>query len=114
MKIGFIADPLGTFNTKKDSTYSMMVEASRRGHEIHARLVAISEVGVEIECQLGFALLGMAGEPVELTAAFDRGGEPWTLRGHVQFVRASKHSLVIEYDTPAPVLGRLLESQPSD
>ena len=38
MKIGFVADPLATFNTKKDSTYAMMVEASRRGHEIHAML----------------------------------------------------------------------------
>ena len=34
MRIGFITDPLESFKIKKDSTYAMMVEASRRGHEI--------------------------------------------------------------------------------
>ena len=32
----FIADPLETFKTYKDSTYAMMVEAARRGHTISA------------------------------------------------------------------------------
>jgi glutathione synthase len=32
----FIADPLLAFNTYKDSTYAMMLEASRRGHEVWA------------------------------------------------------------------------------
>ncbi|MEW6706179.1 MAG: glutathione synthase [Pseudomonadota bacterium] len=36
MKIAFLADPLGTFKTCKDSTYAMMREAHRRGHELHA------------------------------------------------------------------------------
>ncbi|MDB5761510.1 MAG: gshB [Herminiimonas sp.] len=36
MKIAFLADPLDTFKTYKDTTYSMIVEAGRRGHEIHA------------------------------------------------------------------------------
>jgi glutathione synthase len=36
MKIAFVADPLHTFKTYKDSTYAMMAEAARRGHEIHA------------------------------------------------------------------------------
>ena len=35
MKILFIADPLDSFKTYKDSTYAMMVEADRRGHELH-------------------------------------------------------------------------------
>lgn len=34
----FIADPLDTFKTYKDSTYAMMVEATRRGHTINAML----------------------------------------------------------------------------
>ncbi len=38
MRIGFITDPLDSFKIKKDSTYAMMVEASRRGHEIHVML----------------------------------------------------------------------------
>ncbi len=36
MKIAFCADPLAGFKTCKDSTYAMMVEAARRGHEVHA------------------------------------------------------------------------------
>ena len=38
MKLAFIADPLDSFKTYKDSTYAMMVEASRRGHELHFML----------------------------------------------------------------------------
>lgn len=36
MKIAFLADPLATFKTYKDSTYAMMVEAARRGHAVYA------------------------------------------------------------------------------
>ena len=34
MKIAFITDPLPSFKIQKDSTYTMMVEAARRGHEL--------------------------------------------------------------------------------
>lgn len=36
MKIAFLADPLSTFKIYKDSTFAMMREAARRGHEIYA------------------------------------------------------------------------------
>lgn len=36
MKIAFLADPLDHFKIYKDSTYTMMAEASQRGHAIHA------------------------------------------------------------------------------
>jgi glutathione synthase len=36
MKFAFLADPLNTFKTYKDSTYAMMAEAARRGHAIYA------------------------------------------------------------------------------
>jgi len=36
MKIAFLADPLDSFKVWKDSTYAMMAEADRRGHEIYA------------------------------------------------------------------------------
>ncbi len=35
MRIAFIADPLDSFKIHKDSTYAMMVEAAKRGHELH-------------------------------------------------------------------------------
>ena len=36
MKLLFVADPLDTFKTYKDSTFAMMREATQRGHEIWA------------------------------------------------------------------------------
>ena len=36
MKLLFVADPLETFNVKKDSTFAMMREAARRGHSLLA------------------------------------------------------------------------------
>ena len=36
MQLLFIADPLASFNTKKDTTFAMMREAQRRGHCISA------------------------------------------------------------------------------
>jgi glutathione synthase len=36
MKLLFVADPLETFKTYKDSTFAMMREAARRGHELIA------------------------------------------------------------------------------
>ena len=36
MKILFVADPLATFNIKKDTTYVMMRQAQLRGHEVYA------------------------------------------------------------------------------
>ena len=36
MKLLFVADPLDTFKTYKDSTFAMMREAARRGHELFA------------------------------------------------------------------------------
>ncbi len=38
MRIAFIADPLPSFKVHKDSTYAMMVEAAKRGHELHFML----------------------------------------------------------------------------
>src|SRR5215831_9572983 len=38
MKILFVADPLESFKLAKDSTYAMMVEAAKRGHELYFTL----------------------------------------------------------------------------
>src|SRR6266852_2609713 len=38
MKLAFIADPLPSFKIYKDSTYAMMVEAAKRGHELYSML----------------------------------------------------------------------------
>lgn len=36
MKFAFLADPLDQFKIYKDTTFAMMAEAARRGHEVHA------------------------------------------------------------------------------
>jgi glutathione synthase len=36
MKIAFLADPLDSFKIYKDTTFAMMAEAARRGHEVYA------------------------------------------------------------------------------
>ncbi|AVR95352.1 glutathione synthase [Pseudoduganella armeniaca] len=36
MKIAFLADPLDSFKIYKDSTFAMMAEAAKRGHEVYA------------------------------------------------------------------------------
>jgi glutathione synthase len=53
----FVADPLSSFKTYKDSTYSMMVEAARRGHEVWA-------------CEQGqlFIAPGQVGQKAQATA----------------------------------------------
>jgi len=38
MRIAFIADPLPSFKIYKDSTYAMMVEAAKRGHDLYFML----------------------------------------------------------------------------
>ncbi len=38
MKLAFVADPLPSFKIHKDSTYAMMVEAAKRGHELYFML----------------------------------------------------------------------------
>ena len=34
-RIGVIMDPIAGINIKKDSTFAMLLEAQRRGYEIH-------------------------------------------------------------------------------
>ena len=36
-KCAFIMDPLDSINTKKDSTFAMMLEAQKRKHEINGK-----------------------------------------------------------------------------
>ncbi|CAH0532602.1 Glutathione synthetase [Vibrio stylophorae] len=35
IKLGVVMDPIASINTKKDSTFAMMLEAQRRGWEVH-------------------------------------------------------------------------------
>jgi glutathione synthase len=65
MKLAFVADPLSSFKIHKDSTYAMMVEAAKRGHELHFML------------QEGLMWKGgrVVGETSRLTLTGDK--DPW-------------------------------------
>jgi len=53
MKIAFLTDPLDDFKIYKDSTFAMMREASRRGHEIYAFMVSdLAYVGGQVVAQV--------------------------------------------------------------
>ncbi len=63
MELLFYADPLETFNLKKDSTFAMMQEAVRRGHQIYAccpRDLAWLRGDVSV-CACHITLTGMDG-----------------------------------------------------
>jgi glutathione synthase len=71
MKLLFIADPLETFKTYKDSTYAMMREADRRGHGLWA---------MESE-GLAWRDGRVVGGCRSVRLA---GGDPWFSRGEVE------------------------------
>src|SRR6266481_4405865 len=80
MKLAFVADPLPSFKIHKDSTYAMMVEAAKRGHELYFML------------QEGLMWKGgrVVGESSRLTLTGDK--DPWYK------VAASKETPLAEFD----------------
>jgi hypothetical protein len=85
-----------------------------REHVIHGRVVALSEIALDVRCQLGFSILGMAGQEVDLAVVIDGAEGPWNLRGRVRTVRAATHTLVIEYDPPPAEVARVIASYLSE
>ncbi|MFT7776710.1 glutathione synthase [Roseateles sp.] len=73
MKLLFVADPLSTFKTYKDSTFAMMREAARRGHDILA-----CEVG-QLVWQRGGRVTAREARHIRLTGdAQDWFAVQWT------------------------------------
>ena len=72
MNLLFIADPLATFKTYKDSTYAMMVEAARRGHGLYAMLAG------DLAWREGRIVGRMRA--ISLT-----GGDPWFAEGDAEW-----------------------------
>jgi glutathione synthase len=75
MKLLFVADPLSTFKTYKDSTFAMMREAARRGHRILAcearQLVWLSGGRVTARGAVEIALTGDPHDWYTVTATTD-------------------------------------------
>src|SRR5437764_6769433 len=88
VKIAFLADPLSGFKIYKDSTFAMMREAARRGHQVYAfeqrHLVldggVVTAEAVEIE---------LTGDPVD-----------WYRAGEAGTVRLSEFDAVIQRKDP--------------
>lgn len=72
MKLLFVADPLDTFKTYKDTTFAMMREAAQRGHTLCA-------------CQPQH-IFWQSGGPVgaEVQGISLTGGEPWFAAGEAR------------------------------
>ena len=69
MDILFIADPLATFKTYKDTTYAMMREATKRGHKLHHTLAG------ELSVQNGKVVAQAA--PFQFIGAKDDHDHEW-------------------------------------
>ena len=122
MRLLFVADPLESFRTYKDSTYAMMVQAQERGHSLYAcdtsDLVALSSAAAltgrdgrlcrlaaqvaRIELQRDASTVAAADD----AASYDgwSGGAPavrWFVRGEVELLAlAGFDAIVMRKDPP--------------
>ena len=88
MKIAFLADPISSFKIYKDSTFAMMREAARRGHEIYAfqqRDMALEDGVVTAEV----ARIHLTGEQ-----------DPWYRADEAHDIRLSSLDAIIERKDP--------------
>ena len=88
MKLAIILDPLDSLKTYKDSTFAMMREAARRGHELHVLMqqdVVLSDGRV-----LGFA------QPLTLTGMSD----DWYEAGRAEEVPLNQFDAVLMRKDP--------------
>jgi glutathione synthase len=88
MKIAFLADPLSGFKIYKDSTFAMMREAARRGHQIYAfeqRHMVLEEGVVTADV----VEIELTGDPDE-----------WYRAGEAQTLRLSEFDAVIQRKDP--------------
>ena len=91
MKLLFVADPLEGFKTYKDTTFSMMREAQRRGHEVWACETA------DLVWQRGARVVARGARAITLT-----GDEPawFSLRAQADLALADAHAVVMRTDPP--------------
>jgi glutathione synthase len=88
MKIAFLADPLSGFKIYKDSTFAMMREAARRGHQIYAfeqRHMVLEEGVVTADV----VEIELTGDPID-----------WYRAGEAQTLRLSEFDAVIQRKDP--------------
>jgi glutathione synthase len=91
MDILFVADPLATFKTHKDSTFAMMREAARRGHAIWACEVP------QLVWQRGGRVTARAARRIALTGHADAW---FSVEATQDLVLADTHAVVMRKDPP--------------
>ena len=93
MNILFIADPLATFKTYKDTTYAMMREAAKRGHKLHHTLAG------ELSVQKGQVVVQAA--PFQFIGAKDDHDHEWFKpQGKVQAALTEFDAVIMRTDPP--------------
>ena len=93
MNILFIADPLATFKTYKDTTYAMMREAVKRGHKLHHTLAG------ELYVQNGKVVAQAA--PFQFIGAKDDHDHEWFKpQGKVQAALTEFDAVIMRTDPP--------------
>jgi glutathione synthase len=94
MRLLFVADPLESFKTYKDSTFTMMREAARRGHQLLATEPRF------VRWQQGSRVMAQVRE-ITLTGASGEGGHDWfsTVATH-ELALADTHAVLMRKDPP--------------
>ena len=93
MNILFIADPLATFKTYKDTTYAMMREAAQRGHTLFHTLAA------QLSVQNGSVVAQAA--PFQFIGAKDDHDHEWFKpQGKVQAALTEFNAVIMRTDPP--------------
>lgn len=91
-------------------TAGQVVLHAQRG-DIHGQLRVLGVNDLEVECDLGFGLLSMAGAAVEVELSLEGTGLRFVpLRGRVTHVRAESHSLVVRISEIPRELAAVIEA----
>lgn len=93
MKLLFVADPLATFKTHKDTTFAMMREAARRGHSLFA-----CEVG-SLHWQRGSRVSARV-QPLTLTGRSGYGVHDWYAAGEATTTALAEFDAVLMRKDP--------------
>jgi glutathione synthase len=88
MKLAFVVDPPSSFKIYKDSTYAMMVEAHKRGHELHF----LTQDGISWK---GGRVIG-AAHPLEILD----GKDPWYRAGQLASAPLAEFDAVLMRKDP--------------
>ncbi|MDY0744994.1 glutathione synthase [Paucibacter sp. R3-3] len=96
MKLLFVADPLESFKTYKDTTFSMMREAARRGHVLWACHPA------DLVWQTGGKVTARGARRVSLTGreGDGHGGDWFTVEESADLVLATVDAVLMRKDPP--------------